>query len=419
MKTNDSNIRWVEPPKLGMLGKSYLMLFIKGLTTALRHLFFHKKITLQSPEQRHEIRDPVNYRGVHRLNKDEQGRVKCVACFLCATACPAHCIDIVAEPSPWPDREKYPKVFNIDELRCIYCGMCEQACPVEAIELTKLLRPDGVQPRGDDLRQGKVVERFRPDRGREPMPSQRGSHVAQDTLETYPARATQRPGGGDMSPSQAILTAGTLLTAVGIWLLLPGSSTRAPGTHGQRTLGGVLAVVGFGCLGSQVPDVGDWFTMGVFHAIAAATIVAAVATISFRSPVYCAIWFGMTLTGTAGLFLLAGAEFLAVATLVVYAGAILVTFLFVLMLSQPEGHTSYDRRSWEPMVSALIGAVLVAILTTMIGRAITEAEPFQASHAGPTLTSAAPYGISRLGADCSRVTWLPWKRQGPCCLRPW
>ncbi len=103
--------------------------------------------------------------------------------------------------------------------------------------------------------------------------------------------------------------------------------------------------------------------------------MAAVATISFRSPVYCAIWFGMTLTGTAGLFLLAGAEFLAVATLVVYAGAILVTFLFVLMLSQPEGHTSYDRRSWEAMISAFTGAVLVGILTTMIGSAITKAEP--------------------------------------------
>ena len=46
MKSDDPKIRWVEPPKLGMLGKSYLMLFIKGLTTALRHLFFHKKITL-------------------------------------------------------------------------------------------------------------------------------------------------------------------------------------------------------------------------------------------------------------------------------------------------------------------------------------------------------------------------------------
>ncbi len=56
MKADDRKIRWVEPPKLGMLGKSYLMLFIKGLTTALRHLFFHKKITLQSPER--AARDP-------------------------------------------------------------------------------------------------------------------------------------------------------------------------------------------------------------------------------------------------------------------------------------------------------------------------------------------------------------------------
>ena len=64
--------------------------------------------------------------------------MKCVACFLCATACPAHCIDIVASPSPWPDREKYPESFTIDELRCIFCGMCEEACPVDAIELTSL-----------------------------------------------------------------------------------------------------------------------------------------------------------------------------------------------------------------------------------------------------------------------------------------
>ena len=159
------------------------------------------------------------------------------------------------------------------------------------------------------------------------------------------------------------------MAAVGIWWLLPGSSMR------RRTLGGVLALIGLALFGSQVPAVGDWFTKGMFHAIAGATIVAAVATISFRSPVYCAIWFGMTLTGTAGLFLLAGAEFLAVATLVVYAGAILVTFLFVLMLSQPEGHTSYDRRSWEAMISAFTGAVLVGILTMMIGSAITKAEP--------------------------------------------
>ena len=70
------------------------------------------------------------------MNRDEQGRVACVACFMCATACPANCIHIEGAESPWPDREKYPIRFDIDELRCIYCGMCEEACPVDAIELT-------------------------------------------------------------------------------------------------------------------------------------------------------------------------------------------------------------------------------------------------------------------------------------------
>ena len=95
-------------------------------------------ITQQFPEQQPKL--PPNYRGVHRLNRDEQGRVKCVACYMCSTACPARCIDIVAAPAPpeWKDREKYPETFVIDELRCIYCGMCEQACPCDAIELTSL-----------------------------------------------------------------------------------------------------------------------------------------------------------------------------------------------------------------------------------------------------------------------------------------
>src|SRR5262249_42712689 len=109
---------------------------------------FSRKITVQFPEEeptqvaREFSKLPGTYRGVHRLNRDEEGRVKCVACYMCATACPAHCIDIVAAPAPpeWQKdgREKYPETFVIDELRCIYCGMCEEACPVDAIELTTL-----------------------------------------------------------------------------------------------------------------------------------------------------------------------------------------------------------------------------------------------------------------------------------------
>jgi NADH-quinone oxidoreductase subunit I len=137
MNRDDKQIRWVDTPELGMAEKSYLPLFFHGLTTTLKHLVGPKR-TIEFPEEHYVMPDPIKYRGVHRLNRDAQGRVKCVACFLCATACPAHCIDIVAAESPWPDREKYPQSFTIDELRCIYCGMCEEACPVDAIELTSL-----------------------------------------------------------------------------------------------------------------------------------------------------------------------------------------------------------------------------------------------------------------------------------------
>ncbi len=135
MPIDPKEVKWIEEPKLGLLEMLYVPAIVEGLTTTVKHMF-GPKITQQFPEQQPNL--PPNYRGVHRLNRDDKGRVKCVACYMCATACPAKCIDIVAAPSPWPDREKYPESFVIDELRCIYCGMCEEACPVDSIELTSL-----------------------------------------------------------------------------------------------------------------------------------------------------------------------------------------------------------------------------------------------------------------------------------------
>jgi len=131
----DNDVKWVETPRLSVFEQLFLPAVVSGLATTIGHVFA-PKVTEQYPEEKPDL--PPNYRGVHRLNRDEHDRVKCVACYMCATACPAHCIDIVAAPSPWPDREKYPEMFAIDELRCIYCGMCEEACPVDAIELTSL-----------------------------------------------------------------------------------------------------------------------------------------------------------------------------------------------------------------------------------------------------------------------------------------
>jgi len=132
----DQDIIEIREPKLTAADRLYVTQIAQGLKITLNHLIANRRKTVQYPEQKREQRIE-NYRGVHRLNRDPDGRVACVACFMCETACPAHCIHIVADESPWEDREKYPALFDIDELRCIYCGMCEEACPVDAIELTQ------------------------------------------------------------------------------------------------------------------------------------------------------------------------------------------------------------------------------------------------------------------------------------------
>jgi NADH-quinone oxidoreductase subunit I len=173
VRSDDPSLKRIDPPTLKWYEKVYVLPIVQGLGVTGRHIagvaFRNQAITMQYPEEQH-VPSP-KYRGVHRLNKDEQGRVKCVACMLCATACPAHCIDIVGATAPesWPDREKYPESFVIDELRCIYCGMCEEACPVEAIELTGLYDLTGLSREEMIFDKAKLLSVFDTTESTEPM----------------------------------------------------------------------------------------------------------------------------------------------------------------------------------------------------------------------------------------------------------
>jgi NADH-quinone oxidoreductase subunit J len=177
--------------------------------------------------------------------------------------------------------------------------------------------------------------------------------------------------------TESLLTIGgaTLLLACGLWLMLP------RGASVGRSSGLLLVTISLGLFASLAPRLGEWAAQSLFLILAGVTVLAAVATVTFRNPVYSAIWFGLSLLGTASLFLFQGAQFLGVATVVVYAGAILVTFLFVLMLAQPKGQAYYDRLSWGAPLSALTGALVVGVLTLAVtsafqnphlpGRAVT------------------------------------------------
>ena len=98
-------------------------------------LFGRGASTIQYPEQKRVHSD--RYRGVHLLTVREDGSPKCVACYMCATVCPAECIYIEAGERPEKTIEKYPTRFEIDLLRCVYCGFCVDACPEEAIFMSK------------------------------------------------------------------------------------------------------------------------------------------------------------------------------------------------------------------------------------------------------------------------------------------
>ena len=102
--------------------KIYIIEVARGLLTTLTHLVKHlfgleKMLTYEYPEQPKPI--PGGYRAEHRLMKRPDGAVRCTACMLCATACPANCIEIVAAENPDPKIEKYPTVYKINPLKCI------------------------------------------------------------------------------------------------------------------------------------------------------------------------------------------------------------------------------------------------------------------------------------------------------------
>ena len=88
---------------------------------------------------------PLHYRGVHRLNRDEQGRVKCVACMLCATACPANCIAIEAAAAPpdWPDRDKFPADVRARRAALHLLRHVRGGVPGRRDRADAHLRPDG------------------------------------------------------------------------------------------------------------------------------------------------------------------------------------------------------------------------------------------------------------------------------------
>ena len=148
-----------------------------------------------------------------------------------------------------------------------------------------------------------------------------------------------------------------VLGAVAVWGLMP------KGEHRSKLVPWLIGMTAFGWMGATLlRPTGELVQDLLFALFAGVSIVAALLMITNRNPVYSALWFAVVTLCVCGLFLLQSAPFLASATVIVYAGAIIVTFLFVIMLAQQAGATLYDQRSQQPGLVAFTGFVLLGAL---------------------------------------------------------
>ena len=293
---------------------------------------FRKVATEEYPEEKRPTQP--RFHGRHQLNRHPDGLEKCVGCELCAWACPADAIlvegadndDSEGGAGRFSPGERYGRVYQINYLRCIFCGLCIEACPTRALTMTNFYeladnnRADLIFTKDQllaPLQQGMLQPPFPMADGLEERDYYLGkvssaTDAQREYVEAHTAHDRRR--GGDLVTSQG--------EAVLFWILGP------------------LAVVG---------------ALGLVFA---------------RKAVHAAIGMAMTMIILGVFYIAQDADFLGVIQIFVYTGAVMMLFLFVLMLVGVDSSDSLvETLTGQRWATAVLSIGLAGILTSAIGEA--------------------------------------------------
>jgi NADH-quinone oxidoreductase subunit J len=194
----------------------------------------------------------------------------------------------------------------------------------------------------------------------------------------------------DQIVSPVLLFVCLVIGGLGVALALPrkGISPQVVGALVAGTALGLLFVV-LGLRAWKADDLPNLF----FYVFAPIALGSALRVVTHPKPVYAALYFILTILSSAALYLILHAEFLAFALIIIYAGAILITYLFVIMLAtqapseeDQEALSDYDAYSREPMVATAVGVTLMVLVAFMLARGVGELQPNEAARTGELLT---------------------------------
>ena len=272
----------------------------KGFAVTFRQMF-KKPITQQYPDYKRPVYP--RFRGRHRLWKHENGLEKCVGCSLCAAACPADCIRVVAAENTPENRvsagERYARIYEINLSRCIFCGYCELACPFDAITLEAEFEIVGVLARRPHLHEGHA-----------------------------PRGAGEADAGGRPRPLRH--------------------------AHPLLEVGLVSALL----LAASASNILVWI---VWIVAALALLASGIAVVLFANPFFSALALIGNLASLAVLYLLLAGEFVAGAQVIVYAGAIVIMFVFVLAYLGGRADAPWAGGPTLQNVTAIVAAAAIAL----------------------------------------------------------